>query len=98
MKALALALSLVAATAHGQPDDAPRMVRVVGGYFVNDAGYERLAAETTRLQLAERSLTARVAELEASQGLPLPAVGIAALLAFGAGVWLASSLKSTPTN
>lgn len=62
------------------------MERVAGGYLLNEAGYRRLEAETTRLQLAERSLKGRVAELEASQGVPLEAVGLLVGLAGAAGL------------
>ena len=64
------------------------MWRVEGGYMVNDAGYAKLAEEAARLQLAERALTARVRELEASQGVPLEALGTVAGLALVAGVVL----------
>lgn len=86
MRAAALSLALLTASAAAEPPDAPRMERVAGGYLLNEAGYRRLEAETTRLQLAERSLKGRVAELEASQGVPLEAVGLLVGLAGAAGL------------
>ena len=56
--------------------------------MMNEAGYTRLAEEAARLQLAERAMTARVRELEASQGVPLEALGTVAGLALVAGVML----------
>lgn len=88
MRSAALALALLTASAAAEPPDAPRMERVAGGYLLNEAGYRRLEAETTRLQLAERALKARVAELEASPSVPLEAVGTVAGLALVAGVVL----------
>jgi hypothetical protein len=72
------------------------MWRVEGGYMMNEAGYTRLAEEAARLQLAERALTARVAELEAQPvGVAAPLAVVAALsLVAGlvAGVYVGASL------
>lgn len=87
--AVLAALVAVSAAAEVPPAaDAPRMWRVEGGYMMNEAGYTRLAEEAARLQLAERAMTARVRELEASQGVPLEALGTVAGLALVAGVML----------
>lgn len=72
------------------------MWRVEGGYMMNEAGYTRLAEEAARLQLAERTLTARVAELEAQKGgvaAPLAVVAALSLVAgLVAGVYVGASL------
>jgi hypothetical protein len=61
------------------------MVAVPGGYFLNEAGYKRLEAETTRLQVRERELSARVTQLEAAPGVPLDVVGTLVGLSLVAG-------------
>jgi hypothetical protein len=72
------------------------MWRVEGGYMMNEAGYTRLAEEAARLQLAERTLTARVAELEAQPvgvAAPLAVVAVLSLVAgLVAGVYVGASL------
>lgn len=95
--AVLAALVSVSAAAEVPPAaDAPRMWRVEGGYMMNEAGYARLAEEAARLQLAERTLTSRVAELEAQQrGVAAPLAVVAALsLVAGlvAGVYVGASL------
>jgi hypothetical protein len=72
------------------------MWRVDGGYMMNDAGYARLAEEAARLQLSERTLQARVRNLEAKpdgSGTALVVVAALSLVAgLVAGVYVGASL------
>lgn len=72
------------------------MWRVDGGYMMNDAGYAKLSEEAARLQLAERTLKARVQELEAQPdggGTALVVVAALSLVAgLVAGVYVGASL------
>lgn len=73
------------------PDDVPRMVRVAGGliaamdgtplevgtgYFVNEPGYQALAAELERLQVAEARLSAENQSLRVTPREETPSGGI----------------------
>lgn len=95
MKALALILALSCATAFAEPPaDAPVMRRVEGGYFLNDAGYRVLQAETDRLQLEEARLSRRVAELERRNGATaLTAPAVVALVSTSLALGIVAGFK-----